>query len=123
MAESKGNGRDARGRFIKGYAGGPGRRPGPNKTTCDLRELRNRVVRAWDRNDGDAILDQIAKDRPVAFVKLVLSVLPKNVEFFSSGDGGSIFVGVTTDGRTADLMQRNPSYGTDEAASCDGPAI
>lgn len=100
-----GNGRDAKGRFVPGWAGGPGRRPGPNKTTIDLRELRNRVVRAWDRNDGDAILDGIAKADPVAFVKLVLSVLPKNVEFFGSGEGGSIYIGITSDGRTADLVE------------------
>ncbi len=70
------NGRDKAGRFAKGnrYGSKPGT---PNRTTVDVRALRERIVASWDRCGGDKLLARIAKADPVAYVKLIASLLPR----------------------------------------------
>lgn len=73
--------RSERGRFAKGTPPGPGRRKGtPNRTSADLRVIRDAFGASWVRVNGDAILDQIARDDPARYVELVCKVLPRAVE-------------------------------------------
>lgn len=69
------HGRDKRGRFAKRNR--YGRKPGtPNQTTVDVRALRERIVQSWDRCDGEALLERIAKTDPLAYVRLIVTLLP-----------------------------------------------
>ena len=40
--------------------------------------VREQILAAWDRNDGDHILDELARRDPKAFVKLIISCLPRS---------------------------------------------
>jgi len=64
-----------------GCKGGPGRPKGlPNKTTCDLRDVRRAIADSWGRCDGPKLLDKLAKDDPLSYLKLVIAVLPKAID-------------------------------------------
>ncbi len=70
--------RDDAGKFAPGTKPGPGRPPGrPNKTTADLRVIRHRIAESWDRVGGDRLLDKLALDRPLEYLRLVFSLLPR----------------------------------------------
>ena len=59
------NGRDRSGRFVFGNRIGKGRKhDSENKTTADIRALRERIVASWDRCGGDKLLARIAKRTP-----------------------------------------------------------
>jgi hypothetical protein len=45
-----------------------------------LRVIRDAFGASWVRVNGDAILDQIARDDPARYVELVCKVLPRAVE-------------------------------------------
>lgn len=64
--------------FPKGWRGGPGRPPGkPNRVTRDLRDVRREILESWHRCDGPKLLDEMARNDPASYLKLVASVLPK----------------------------------------------
>ena len=70
--------RDDAGKFAPGTKPGPGRPLGmPNKTTADLRVIRQRIAESWDRVGGDGLLDKLALDRPLEYLRLVFSLLPR----------------------------------------------
>lgn len=70
--------RSERGRFTKGCEPGPGRPPGrPNDSTVDARRLRAEMLASWDRVGGDRLLDDLAKSHPLAYLRLVASLVPK----------------------------------------------
>lgn len=70
------NGRTRRGRFAKGNR--CGRTAGVlNKTTIDIRVLRQRILDSWDAVGGDKILARLAKRDPRSYLKLVASLLPR----------------------------------------------
>ena len=77
-----GNGRTraGNGRFRPGNAGGPGRRKGsPNRGTVDARQIKSELLASW-RKYGPKALETIARERPVEYVKLVVSLLPADSE-------------------------------------------
>lgn len=72
------NGRDRSGRFVFGNRIGKGRKhDSENKTTADIRALRERIVASWDRCGGDKLLARIAKQRPLDYVRLLVGLLPR----------------------------------------------
>lgn len=77
--------RDERGRYRPGYSGG-GRKPGSrNRASLDLAEIRQRIVDSWATCNGNQLLREVARDKPLEYLKLVASLLPKMIE----GDGTS----------------------------------
>jgi hypothetical protein len=64
--------RDGHGRWLKGFSGGPGRPVGSrNKLTDDfLGDLQ----RSWQKH-GARVLDELRQQDPVAYVKVVASVV------------------------------------------------
>lgn len=93
MSTSKSNGRDDKGRFVKGNAGRP--KGAICQSTIDGRILRQRLIESWDEVDGDEILRKIAKESPVAYCRLILSVLPKQIEADVNMGYGRTAVGLT----------------------------
>ncbi len=72
------DGRDSKtGQFIKGYKGGPGRKPGSRNAISEdfLRSLHAE----WQRS-GDAALADVAKNRPDIFCRIVAGLLPREVD-------------------------------------------
>ena len=73
--------RDDRGRYLPGSGG---RTEGSrNKATISLANIRQRILNSWLTLDGDKLLADIAEDRPLEYLKLLCSLLPKPTE----GDG------------------------------------
>ena len=73
--------RDDRGRYLPGSGG---RTEGSrNKATISLANIRQRILNSWLTLDGDKLLADIAGDRPLEYLKLLCSLLPKPTE----GDG------------------------------------
>lgn len=69
--------KDGRGKFAKGNSGG-GRPKGiANETTLDLREIRRRIVNSWLTVDGDHLLEDIAREQPLDYLKLIVALMPK----------------------------------------------
>ncbi len=72
--------RGGNGRLQPGNAGGPGRPKGsPNRGTVDAREIKSELLASW-REYGPTALATIARERPVEYVKLVVSLLPADTE-------------------------------------------
>ena len=72
--------RTGTGRFRPGNAGGPGRPKGsPNRGTVDCRQIKSELLASW-REHGAKALETIARERPVEYVKLVVSLLPADYE-------------------------------------------
>lgn len=69
--------RDEKGLFAVGNKGGPGR-SGPNATTVDLRAIKAAVAASWGPARGAELLLELARDRPLEYLKLVCSVLPRD---------------------------------------------
>ena len=75
-----GRARDGTGRFQVGNAGGPGRPKGSaNRGTVDARQIKSELLASW-REYGPTALATIAAERPVEYVKLVVSLLPDDSE-------------------------------------------
>ena len=77
-----GNGRTrtGNGRFRPGNAGGPGRPKGsPNRGTVDARQIRSELL-ASCRKHGPAALETVAREKPLDYLRLVVSRLPSDVE-------------------------------------------
>ena len=49
-------------------------------STLDARQLRTAILASWDRVDGGRLIDELAQKDPHAYLKLVVSVLPRNLE-------------------------------------------
>ena len=72
------NGRDGSGRFTKGNRLARGRPRGtPNQSTVDMRRIRAEVADSWGRVDGYSKLEQLAEDDFVAYLRIVVKLLPK----------------------------------------------
>ena len=99
-----------RGRFTKGTAPGPGRRKGtPNRTTVDLRIIRDEIAESWRRGNGPKLLDQLARDDYPRYLELVCKVLPRAVELRDEKAAPRIVVNMIAE------TQRPPMLG------CDAP--
>lgn len=76
-------GRDEWGRYT---SGAPGRQRGSrNRTHLDLAEIRQRIVDSWKSCNGNQLLKTVAKDKPLEYLKLIASLLPKMVEGDTTG--------------------------------------
>jgi hypothetical protein len=64
------------GQFIKGYKGGPGRKPGSRNALSE--SFLSDLSSAWEKH-GAAALDMCAITDPSAFIKVVASLLPRDV--------------------------------------------
>lgn len=85
--------RDERGRYAPGTCG---RRLGSrNKVHLDLAEIRQRIVDSWMTCNGNQLLKQVADEKPLEYLKLVASLLPKVVE--GDGTGTQIIIVVRSD--------------------------
>ena len=69
--------RDQRGRFLSGNNGGPGRRPGSRNRLAE--DFICDVHTAWAEH-GPAVLAEVRKTHPLAFARLVSSVLPARLD-------------------------------------------
>ena len=49
----------------------------PNRTTTDLRQLRAEIASAYYTCGGREIMERLAAENPQAFIKAVVSCLPK----------------------------------------------
>lgn len=90
MATSAGivEGRDELGRYLPGA---PGRKPGSrNKMALSLIEIRQRMVDSWKTCNGNDILRAVAKEKPLEYLKLIASLLPKVIE--GEGIGAQIVI-------------------------------
>ncbi len=77
-----GNGRTraGNGRFRPGNAGGPGRPKGSaNRGTVDARQIKSELLASW-RKHGPAALATVARERPLDYLRLVVSLLPADSE-------------------------------------------
>ncbi len=87
------SGRDELGRFAPGSSGRwPGTR---NKIHLDLADIRQRIVDSWKTCNGNHLLKQVADEKPLEYLKLVASLLPKMVE--GDGTGTQIIIVVRSD--------------------------
>ncbi len=79
------NGRNGRsragnGRFRPGNAGGPGRPKGsPNRGTVDARAIKSALLSSWQKY-RPAALETVARERPLDYLRLVVSLLPADSE-------------------------------------------
>ena len=72
--------RGGNGRFQPGNAGGPGRPKGsPNKATVDARQIKAELLASW-RKHGPAALETVAREKPLDYLRLVVSLLPSDAE-------------------------------------------
>ncbi len=72
--------RTGNGRFRPGNAGGPGRPKGsPNRGTVDARQIRSELFASW-RKHGPAALETVAREKPLDYLRLVVSLLPADSE-------------------------------------------
>jgi hypothetical protein len=70
-------GRNTKGQFVKGYRGGPGRQVGSrNKLTT---EFLDDVYAKWQKC-GKEVLDFVARDDPIAFLKIVAGLMPAKLD-------------------------------------------
>ncbi len=75
-----GRARAGNGRFRPGHAGGPGRPKGsPNRGTLDARAIKTELLASW-REHGPAALETVARERPLDYLRLVVSLLPADSE-------------------------------------------
>ena len=78
-------GRDGGGRLTKGNKLACGRPRGtPNQTSVDMQRIRAEVAASWDRVDGQSKLVQLAEDDFVAYLRIVVKLLPKASQLESS---------------------------------------
>jgi len=106
-----GNGgvRDVGGRFAPGNGGGPGRRPGTvNRGTLDARIIKSELLDSWRLYGSDA-LRRVAEDDPATYVRIVASVLPREVVEDESA-------GRLSAEQLADLVQQMNEYREQVAA-------
>ncbi|NOT00226.1 MAG: hypothetical protein HOP29_06320 [Phycisphaerales bacterium] len=79
--------RDGNGRFAAGRKPGPGRPAGSaDAATTDTRAIRRAIVASWDRANGPAILDKLAADNPLAYLRLVATILPREANVKADAD-------------------------------------
>lgn len=90
--ESK-TGRDELGRFAPGSCGRW--RGTRNKIHLDLAEIRQRIVDSWATCNGNQLLKRVADEKPLEYLKLVASLLPKMVE--GDGTGTQIIIVVRSE--------------------------
>jgi hypothetical protein len=79
--------RDQFGRFRKGHSL-PGQRP--VKPGADARQLRDSLLRSWDRNRCDKRLDRLIVDDFPLYLRLIIKVLPRDIRHEVSGELTSI---------------------------------
>lgn len=81
--ETTDGGRDAKGRFLNGVKAGPGRPKGSRSKLSEdfLRDL----AAQWEKS-GVYALERLAGSDPASFVKIVASVLPKQMEATLTAD-------------------------------------
>ncbi len=74
------DGRNPRGRFAKGNQASRGRRTGSvNKTSLDFRRIKELFAGSYERVDGAAIFDRLAREQPAVWCGLVVKCMPREV--------------------------------------------
>jgi hypothetical protein len=78
MTETAGiDGRNKKnGQFVKGFKGGPGRKVGSRSKLSEA--FATDLKLAWERYGVDA-LERVARDDPATLVKVIASLLPKDI--------------------------------------------
>ncbi len=72
--------RGGNGRLQPGNAGGPGRPKGSlHRGTVDARQIKSELLASW-RKHGPAALETVARERPLDYPRLVVSLLPADSE-------------------------------------------
>ena len=73
--------RDANGKFLPGHRGlSPGRPRGKrNGVLMDMRQVKAEVIQSWQDCHGRDILNALSKTDPDRWLRIVLSVLPKEL--------------------------------------------
>ena len=75
-----GQARAGNGRFRPGNGGGPGRpRGSTNRGTMDARQIKSKLLASW-RKHGPAALETVAREKPLDYLRLVVSLLPSDAE-------------------------------------------
>lgn len=69
--------RDRSGRFLMGHNGGPGRPKGSRNKLSEA--FFDDMLAVWEEKGRDAI-HRVADQDPVAFLRIIVSVLPKEIE-------------------------------------------
>lgn len=88
--QNGGNGvqvRDPRGLFKPGGPGGPGRPKGcENKATADAKRIKREILASWPRY-GPKAIEHVVTERPGDYLRLVVSLLPKDDDRSETGVG------------------------------------
>ena len=87
MSDSETIDRDQRtGRFVAGNAGNGGRRPGQRNKLGEafIADLRD----AWEQHGSDVIA-RVARDDPAALLKVIASLMPKDINLNVGVDAAS----------------------------------
>jgi len=74
--------RDARGRFLPGNPGGPGR---PRGSRNRITVLLDAFARAVDQDGGEAFIVEFARRHPVRFQRIVAQVVPGSIAVTAGG--------------------------------------
>lgn len=69
--------RDAKGQFNKGWRGGPGGKKQGDRKKGSIDGLRTGLLDHWANVNHDKILDKVAKEKPVEYVKCITAIAPK----------------------------------------------
>jgi hypothetical protein len=77
MTMTAANGRDRSGRFLTGNKAGPGR-PLGSRNKLAQRFLED-VFKQWKKH-GVEVLERVIHDDPTAFMKVVATILPKEID-------------------------------------------
>ena len=85
MSETSIEGRDTKGRFVAGNGGNGGRRPGARNKLgesfiADLRDV-------WESHGKQALID-CAQTEPAQFVRVLASLMPKDINLSVAVDAG-----------------------------------
>lgn len=93
MNRSTSNGGNGKGHFAKGNKGRPvGTR---HKSTVNLLEIRRRIAGSWEACNGDQLLLNIAESDPLGYLKLVVALMPKQID--ATVDMGKMEIVVRTE--------------------------
>jgi hypothetical protein len=86
------DGRDpATGRFLPGTCGNRlGRPRKADHHPVDMRRIRTAILKSWDRVNGDALLDRLAEQDPLNYLRLVLAVVPPDPDDLQESQGLTI---------------------------------
>jgi hypothetical protein len=85
MSEIAKSDRDSTGRFKSGNVGGPGRKPGSRNKLGEA--FLEDLLDAWNEH-GATALERCATEEPAQFVRVVASLMPKDINLNVALDPG-----------------------------------